>query len=63
MRQQHCWSSIKRFMALGVVWHAFKTLYSWDTPRRHEGWVLFGWFLTLTALAYFVGCYKPEGVD
>jgi len=53
-----CWPLIKWFIALGVVWHTLKILYFWDTPGRHEGWVLFGWFFALTALTYFVSYYK-----
>lgn len=55
------WPVLKWVISISAAFQLMRTLYYWNTPDVHAGWVFLLHFFVLTALTYFVSIYKPKG--
>jgi hypothetical protein len=55
-----CWPLIRWVLALDCVFQGLRALWYWHTPGTYAGWVFILHFALLTALTYYVSCYRPK---
>ena len=53
------WTPIKWFLAIDCFIQLLRTMYYWNTPGIHAGWVFLLHFSVLTALMLFITSFTP----
>jgi hypothetical protein len=53
------WTPIKWFLAIDCFIQLLRTMYYWNTPGIHAGWVFLLHFSILTALMLFITSFTP----
>ena len=57
------WPVLKWVVSIEVFFRLVMMIYHWDTPGSHAGGTFLVHFGVLVALTYFVGVYRPKGVE